>query len=610
MLKEFIRNNPIWNIYQILNRADRAKIVLMTFLQVLFNFIDLVGVALFGVLGSLAVTGSSSRPSGDRVTQVLIFLNLDSYGLQTQAAILGFIAAGLLISKTLLSLYFTRKTMYFLSTRGALITKELTAKILSLPLEKIQTRSLQENIYALTGGIGNLTNNILGAFILAIADFSLVLIMLCGLFYVDSTLSLMALVIFGGVAFILYFTLHGKAQKLGEYRANMNHKSIELIQEVFDSYREILVGNKKDFYIRAISHQQIGMARNTAQVVFLPSISKYVLEISIIMGTILISAFQFTRNDAAQAAGILTVFLASSTRIGPAILRIQQSAIQIVNNLAAVKPSIDLINELKPVKTESVKQSKFNQNHGDNQWGSISIKNLDFKYTDSPTLNLKNINIEIPFGKIVSIVGKSGAGKTTLVDLILGINKPTKGTVNILGKDLPLFYQDFPGSVAYLPQNSIIINGTIRENICMGYNLQEVSNECIIEALEKARLLDFVNQLPGTLDAYIGDRGSKLSGGQRQRLAIARALLTKPRILVMDEATSALDNETEIEIAKSIQKLRGSTTVILIAHRLSSVKNSDLVLYLEKGAVLAFDDFESVQKKVPDFEKSTNLFKF
>ena len=610
MKKKLIKNNPIWKIFTILNPVDRSKIVVMMFFQVLFNFIDLIGVALFGVLGSLAVTGSSSRPSGDRVTQVLVFLKLDSYSLQAQAAFLGSVAASLLISKTLLSLYFTRKTMYFLSTRGALITRELTAKILSLPLEKIQTRSLQENIYALTGGIGNLTNNILGAFILATADFSLVLIMLCGLFYVDSTVSIMALIIFGGVAVTLYFALHGKAKELGEYRARMNHKSIELIQEVFDSYREIHVGNKKDFYIRAISQQQIGMARNTAQVVFLPNISKYVLEISIIAGTILISAFQFTRNDAAQAAGILTVFLASSTRIGPAILRIQQSAIQIVNNLAAVKPSLELINELNAVKSESTKPIRFSQNHGDGEWGSISIKNVDFKYADSQIQNLRNIDIEIPFGKIVSIVGKSGAGKTTLVDVILGINSPTSGTVKISGKDLSYFYDNYPGSFAYLPQNSIVLNGTVRENICMGYNLQEISNESIIEALEKAHLLDFVNQLPEKLDTYIGDRGSKLSGGQRQRLAIARALLTKPRILVMDEATSALDNETEIEIAKSIQKLRGNTTVILIAHRLSSVKNSDLVLYLENGEILAFDDFANVQKKVPGFEESTNLSRF
>jgi ABC-type multidrug transport system fused ATPase/permease subunit len=609
-MQKVIQNNPIWRVFLILNRRDRLKIVVITFFQTLFNFIDLIGIALFGVLGSLAVTGSSSRPSGDRVTQVLNFLQINSYSLQTQAAILGSAAAALLVMKTLLSLYFTRKTMYFLSTRGALITKELTSKILSLPLEKIQTRSLQENIYALTGGVGNLTNNILGSFILAIADFSLVLIMLFGLFYVDPTISVLALVIFGGVAVALYFALHGKAKELGDYRANMNHKSIELIQEVFDSYREIFVGNKKDFYIRAISDQQIGMARNTAQVVFLPNISKYVLEISIITGTVLISAFQFTRGDAAQAAGVLAVFLAASTRIGPAILRIQQSAIQIVNNLAAVKPSLELINELEILKSESIEPSRFSQDHGDDVWESILIKNLNFKYGDSHVQNLTNINLEIPFGKIVSVVGKSGAGKTTLIDVILGINNPTSGTVEISGKNPSSFYKNYPGSFAYLPQNSIIINGTVRENICMGYSSAEVSNEHVIEALKKAHLLDFVNQLPGQLDASIGDRGSKLSGGQKQRLAIARALLTKPRILVMDEATSALDNETEVEIAKSIQSLRGTTTVILIAHRLSSVKNSDLIIYLGNGEILAFDNFENVQKKVPDFEKSVNFLRF
>jgi ABC-type multidrug transport system fused ATPase/permease subunit len=190
----------------------------------------------------------------------------------------------------------------------------------------------------------------------------------------------------------------------------------------------------------------------------------------------------------------------------------------------------------------------------------------------------------------------------------LGINNPTSGTVLISGKQLSLIYKDYPGSFAYLPQNSIIINGTIRENICMGYRPDQISDQQILDALDKAHLLTFVNQLPEKLDAYIGDRGSKLSGGQRQRLAIARALITKPKILIMDEATSALDNETELEISKTIQNLRGSTTVILIAHRLSTVKKSDLVLYLEHGEIKAFDNFENVQKTVPDFEKATNLF--
>jgi ABC-type multidrug transport system fused ATPase/permease subunit len=605
--KEMIKKNPIWKVFSILNKVDRVKIVIITLFQIGFNLIDLVGIALFGVLGSLAVTGTSSRENGDRVTQVLVFLNLDNYSLQSQAAILGSVAASLLVMKSLISLYFTRKTMYFLSVRGAMITKDLTSKILYLPLEKIQTRSLQENVYALTGGIGNLTNNVLGSFILAIADFSLVLIMLIGLFYVDPMISAMTLLIFGGVALTLYFSLHGKAKKLGDYRARMNHKSLELIQEVFDSYREIFVGNKRNFYLNQISNQQSGLARNTAQVVFMPNISKYVLEISIIVGTVGISAFQFIRSDAAQAAATLTIFLASSTRIGPAILRIQQSGIQITNNLAAVKPSLELINELNALKNETAAPSKFSQNHGDN-WGNILVKNVSFQYKGSQNLSLKNIDIEIPFGKIISVVGKSGAGKTTLIDVILGINNPTSGSVTISGRKLSGIYQDYPGSFAYLPQNSIIINGTIRDNICMGYDEGEISSQEVTEALGKAHLLNFVNQLPNKLDTYIGDRGSKLSGGQRQRLAIARALITKPRILFMDEATSALDNETEMEISKTIQDLRGTTTVILIAHRMRTVKNSDLILYMENGEIVAFDDFEKFRKKVPNFEKSTDLF--
>ena len=167
--------------------------------------------------------------------------------------------------------------------------------------------------------------------------------------------------------------------------------------------------------------------------------------------------------------------------------------------------------------------------------------------------------------------------------------------------------ESYPGAIAYIPQDIQIFNGTIRSNICTGYDLNDIPDELIWNALEKAQLKDYVVSLPNQLDHYVGDKGSKLSGGQRQRLGIARALITNPLILVMDEATSALDSKTELELTKSINNFRGEVTVLIIAHRLSSVINSDRVIYLEQGTLKAVGTFSDVRKSIPDFEEQAKL---
>ena len=600
------KSTSFFQIISLLNKKDRVKVFLMALFQVLFNFIDLAGIALFGVLGSLAVTGTSARPTGDRVLQVLRILNIENFSLQKQTAILGLFAACLLISKTILSLVFTRKTMFFLSYRSAQITRDLTAKLLSQPLQKIQERSMQENVYALTGGVGNLTNQVIGSTISLVADLALVLVMVGGLFYVDPIMSVLTIFIFGGVAVALYFILHGKARDLGYSRSKLLTQSLEFIQEVIGSYRESVVGNKRSFYVRKIGEQQLNLAENSAQTGFLPNISKYVLEITIIAGTVVIGAIQFARQDAAQSVAALTVFLASSTRIGPAILRMQQSAILIKGISASVKPSLELINQLRGVALPPDNPHFFNTNHGSN-WGPISVRNLEFKYDDSAKKNLENVSFDIPFGSLTSIVGKSGAGKTTLVDLILGINVPSGGKILISSHTPSEISTLYPGAIAYVPQDSLIINGTIKSNICMGFEENSVPEEEINRAIQISQLETFVNSLPDKVDTYIGDRGAKLSGGQRQRLGIARALISNPRILVMDEATSALDGETESDINRALDELRGKTTVILIAHRLNTVKNSDQIIYLDEGKVISMGDFNHIRTTVPNFDKAAKL---
>lgn len=603
-LKSFV----VIRALMILEKRDRYKSGILVLIQIGLSFIDLLGVAVFGLLGALAVNGTASRAPGDRVSRFLEFIGIRDYSLQKQALVLGLLAAGLLILKTALSIWLTRRTMFFLSRRGAKITQTLINKLLSQSLQEVQKRSMQENVYALTGGVGNITNGIIGTTISILSDLSLLIIMLAGLFVIDPTISLVALFLFGGIALILYRALHAKAQKLGNNQANLTIRGIEMIQEVIGSYREALVGGRRSYYVDQIGKHQYALAANSAEMGFMPNISKYVLEVSVVLSTLIISGIQFLRADAARSVAVLAVFLAASTRIAPAILRIQQSAIQIKSTASVAEPTLKMIEEYaQESKSDySLKISSFRTNH-DSFEANIEIKKVSFKYDDNLHQTLKVIDMAVKPGQIVAIVGKSGVGKTTLVDLILGVLKPTSGEILIGGLTPLETINNFPGAIAYVPQDVQISNGTIRSNICLGFEISEIKDELIWSSLENAQLFDYVSKLPSKLDSKIGDRGSKLSGGQRQRLGIARALITNPKLLVLDEATSALDGETESNISEAISKLRGQVTVILIAHRLSSIRDCDQIFYLEDGEIKANGNFEEIRKLIPDFNKQAEL---
>jgi ABC-type multidrug transport system fused ATPase/permease subunit len=191
--------------------------------------------------------------------------------------------------------------------------------------------------------------------------------------------------------------------------------------------------------------------------------------------------------------------------------------------------------------------------------------------------------------------------------MILGVLSPDSGLVKISGLEPLDAIRTWPGAISYVPQDVVIFNGTIKENVAMGFPTEEATDDAVMTAIVKADLMDFINSLPDGLDTAVGERGTKISGGQRQRLGIARAMFTNPLLLVLDEATSSLDGESELRISESIKKLRKNTTVIMIAHRLSTVKDADLVVYLEEGKFVAMGTFEEVRAKVKDFDYQAQL---
>lgn len=575
-------------------------------MQVTFGFLDLLGVGLVGVIGALAISGVGSQKSGNRVNSVLELLHLENQSFQTQVAILGFAAASLLIGKTIFSIIFTRRTMFFLSRRGARLSSNLISRLFSQSLLTIQSRSMNELMYSVTGGVSVISVGIIGASVNLISDLSLLLVMGVGLFIVDPTIALSIFLIFGAIAFILYRLMHLKAKELGLRQSAIGIKSGEKIFEVINSYRETIVRNRRDFYSREIGKQRLELAEVTAELAFMPNVSKYVMEVTVVLGSIFVSALQFMAQDAVHAVAVLSIFLASSTRIAPAILRIQQASISIRSSIGTAAPTLELIDLLGNIENIDGTEDIVDTEH-EGFIASVNIARVSLTYPNSSKPAVREVTLDITPGQIVAFVGPSGAGKTTIIDSLLGVLEPSGGKILISGMPPLKAITKWSGAISYVPQDVMISNGTIRENVALGFPSECAEDSLIWNALEVAQLSDFVKTLPKGLDSQVGDRGTKISGGQRQRLGIARAMFTKPALLVLDEATSSLDGETEANINESVQNMRGEVTVIMIAHRLSTVRNADLVVYMESGNMVATGNFEEVRKLVPNFDKQAQL---
>lgn len=587
-------------------KQDKLKIIYVTLIQIFLGVLDLVGVAIVGILSALAINGLQSRPAGERVTKILDFIHLNGESLQFQATLLGISAALILVFKTLISIFFTRRTLFFLGRRSALLGSRLLSELFKRDILVLQMRSDQEMLYAITTGMNAATVGVVGTLVLLISDASLVFILSLGLFILDPKIAFLSSGLFAGIAFGLYYLLKSRATRLGSIQSSISVKSNEDVLQAILSYRELLVQNKRESAVEEIARNRVKLSDTSAEMSFLPNISKYVLEVSIVIGAISVSAVQFISTDSVHAISVLSVFLASSSRLAPAILRIQQGSTSIRSNLSNASRTMFLVRKLGLPERKIIESTNLNFNYS-GFIPSVFIRNLSFSYPNQNKITIENVSLEISAGSMVAIVGPSGGGKSTLVDLMLGVLTPDSGVVKISGKDPLSAIARWPGAISYVPQQVNLINGSILDNVVYGNFRNEVSVGRVWDALHIAQLKDFVEQNIEGLEAQVGDRGARLSGGQRQRVGLARALYSNPSLVVLDEATSALDGETEANFSDALNSIRGECTIILIAHRLATVTNADKVVYMEEGRIRAVGTFTEIKNAIPNFASQASL---
>lgn len=594
---------------RILGKRDRKKYLFTLLVQLSLAVLDLLGVAILGILGAIAIRGVQSQQPGDTTKQILEIMGMSDLTVQMQVAVLGSLAMLFLVGRTLFSMVMTRKILHFLSAKSAVISADLLSKMLANENSTLQNENAVKLQYILGPGVSAIAVGILGTVATMLGDLSVLIVISAGVMLVNFEIALLSLFIFGSVGILLYFKLHLRAELIGRNFAEKNIFADQMIAEIIYGNREIYVRNRRYHYLNELRGLKEDSAFYYAENAYLPNIGKYVIEITVIVGGVAVSAVQFLRLDAAQAVAGLAIFLIAGTRIAPALLRLQQGFITIKSHIGVAGPTLEVVERVGSKQDLPRVDQPLNTIH-DGFVPKINISNLQFRYSPNSSFGINISELTINPGETIAIVGPSGAGKSTFVDLLLGISIPDSGDILISSVSPEDAIAKWPGAIGYVPQTIHISNASVTANIGFGYKTEDIDMDCVSDSLISAQLIEFVSTLPEKLNTIVGDRGSKLSGGQRQRLGIARALYTKPKLLILDEATSALDGIVENDISLAISNIKSMMSIVLIAHRLSTVKLADKVIYMRDGKIEAMGSFEELRRIIPDFDKQAKLSGF
>ena len=587
---------------RLITPSDLKKLKFYSLLQIFINLLDFFGLILVGIITARAFQGINNSSLDKSLIKVFEILRLDSFSFQQQIAFLSLMAAVIFVTKTISSLILTKKVFKFLTTSSANFSIKILKKFVNKQLSFIERKSPQEIIHIVVTGVDNIFIGIIANGFSLVVDIFLLLIILLTLATLDISLTIIFLLYFVTVAILIFYFTYNKTKILGLESSQLSIRTAESISEILAIYKILYTSNNLFKNIDKVSNIRLDYGKKVAQLNFLPLVSKYIIEGSIIIGSLVISLFTFIRQDASTSITLLVMFMAASTRIAPAVLRIQQTLTTISMNLGSTKIIFDFIADLSVFEDRNIND---NETKIPLEFSPrIDIHDLNFRYSNDQPFTLNGINLSIEPQEFVAFIGKSGSGKSTLVNLILGLNNPNTGQVLISNLSPQKAIKTWPGKIALVPQEVILIGNSLLENITLGVDTDTDTDRLILafDVLQKVQL-GYLAKSPNDLkNKSIMNLNSSLSGGEKQRLGIARALFSKPKVLILDEATSSLDVDTESLLVKSLDTIRKEITIIIVAHRHSTIRNADKIIYLDQGKILSQGSITKVRSEVSNFD--------
>ena len=563
----------------IFSKRDKYKIALLLCIMVAGSFLELLGVAVFQPFVNIIMMPDSiqENPYLARIYQM--------FGCSTTESFLTVVALGIIVIYVVKNVYlWVEQNLIMKFTYG--MQQKLSTRLLTTYLSEPYTFHLNKNIAELQRSMQEdtgLFTQVLMHTLQLVAEVVVCIVLGVYLFTVSNSITVVIVGLL--ILCVVLFTKITKrfTEQLGKEAQVYKGKLYQWVNQSLGGVKEVKVLNREEFFVSSYK-KYYGLYIKGVRINRLLSITpKYMVEAVCMTGLLIaiIIKLNFGHGELENFIPQLATFAVAAFRLLPSVGRINEH----VNNILYAVPSVDLIyGDLKGI--EDYQESK-GEEEG-KEWSfehGITAKHITYAYPNTDTNVLEDANCVIPKGKTVAFIGSSGAGKTTMADIILGLLAPQRGKILVddidVFKNLTMWHHQ----IGYIPQVIYLSDDTIRNNIAFGIHEDQIDEEAVRTALKKAQLAEFVDTLPDGLDTIVGYRGVRLSGGQRQRIGIARALYHDPEILVLDEATSALDNETETAVMEAIESLQGSKTMIIIAHRLTTIQNADIIYEVGDGKV-------------------------
>jgi len=566
---------------------EKRKLPLLVLLFLFGSALDLLGIGLMAPYISLVISPEMIEEEGFKKYFEFFNININA---DTVLYKLSIFLLFLFSFKAIVSVIINRSILYFCFRQGVRIRGILTKGYQNLPYENYVKRNSAEYIYRIFNLAGQFPGNTLSPLLKLLSEG---IVIIC-IFIFLSFQSWQALLLLSLILFftILFYDLvfRKRVTSFGSIANERSEKMLQGINEAVLGLKEIRVLEKEEFFFKKVDKASQEAAEMTVKSQFISALPRYLVEFILVLFILsLVLTFLFLSINMDELVVILSMF-------GVAAIRLAPSTNFIVSGVTLIRFGRNglriLYDDLVSFEAHDVSQPKKIGIENKN-FERLDLVNISFAYDESK-IAIDDLSLEIIAGKSIGIIGESGSGKTTLADIVLGLLEPQKGEIILNNVPLNENTDELRSQVAYLPQEVFLIDAPLKNNIALGVEDNLIDEAILERAIQKSSLEKTVRDLPHGLETVMGERGIRLSGGQRQRVALARAFYHQKNVLVMDESTSALDDATEREIVESISSLKGQTTSIVIAHRLSTLSNCDLIIKMHQGKIVEKGSYEEI----------------